>query len=99
MSAVLKAVCRSIRSGQGSDRCDSHQILRGLGELPVERDECVCVELGQGDVLRVKCVIPPKLAGDLPCDILEYIDMPAVRIAAETDSHPGEGDAHVYGAG
>ena len=61
----------SIRSGQGSDRCDSHQILHGLGEVPVQRDEGVCVKLGQGDVFGVKCVIPPKLVGDLPCDVLE----------------------------
>lgn len=44
----------SCRSGQRLDRCDRHQILHGMGELPIERDEGVCLELGQSDVLGVK---------------------------------------------
>jgi hypothetical protein len=32
-----------------------------MGELPVERDECVGLELGQSDVLGVKGVRPPEL--------------------------------------
>jgi len=42
-----------LRSEQRLDRCDSHQILHGLGELPIERDQSVGLELGQGDVLGV----------------------------------------------
>ena len=36
------------------DRYDCHQILHGVGELPVECDQRVGVELGQGDVLGIK---------------------------------------------
>jgi hypothetical protein len=42
-----------LRSEQRLDRCDSHQILRGIGELPIERDQSVGLELGQSDVLGV----------------------------------------------
>jgi hypothetical protein len=40
-------------SGQRLDGCNHHQILRCLGELPVERDDGVGLELGQGNVLGV----------------------------------------------
>ena len=56
------------RSGQRLDWCDLHQILHGMGELPIECDECVGLELGQGDVLGVIGVGPPELVGDLPSD-------------------------------
>ncbi len=32
------------------------RVLHGIGELPVERDQSVGLELGQGDVLGVKRV-------------------------------------------
>ena len=72
-----------LRSEQRLDRRNSHQILHGIGELPVERDQSVGLELGQSDVLSVKRVRPPELVGDLPCDVLkaargEFIGLPAV---------------------
>jgi hypothetical protein len=39
--------------------------------LPVERDQRVGVELGQGHVLGVKGVRPAEQAGGLPGDILK----------------------------
>jgi len=42
-----------------------------MGELPIEGDQSVGLELGQSDVLGVKGVGPSELAGDLPCDILK----------------------------
>src|SRR5215831_520064 len=60
-----------LRSVQRFDGCDRHQILHGMGELPIERDQRVAVELGQGDVLGVKGVRPPEQAGGLPCDVLK----------------------------
>ena len=53
------------------DRCDRHQILHSMGELPVESDQRVGVELGQCHVLGVKGVRPPEQAGGLPCDVLK----------------------------
>lgn len=52
------------RSEQRLDRCDSHQVLHGIGELRIERDQSVCFELGQSDVLRAKRVRPAELIGD-----------------------------------
>jgi hypothetical protein len=66
--------CRSLglpRSVQRLDRCDRHQVLHGIGELPVERDQRVGVKLGQGDVLGVKGVRPPEQDCRLPCDVLK----------------------------
>ena len=60
-----------LRSVQRLDRCDRHQILHGAGEVPIERDQRVGVQLGQGDVLGVKGVRPPEQAGGFPCDVLE----------------------------
>jgi hypothetical protein len=62
-----------LQSEQGLDGCDSHQVLHGIGELPVQRDQSVGLELGQSDVLSVKCVRPAELVGDLPCGILKKI--------------------------
>jgi hypothetical protein len=45
-----------LRSGQRLDRRDSHQILHGMGELPIERDKSVGLQLGQSVVLGVKRV-------------------------------------------
>ncbi len=76
-AAPMRAIGRQdgsqglLRSGQRLDRCDSHQILDGMGELPVERDQSIGLELGQSDVLGVKRVRPPELVGDLPCDVLK----------------------------
>ncbi len=42
-----------------------------MGELPVERDQRVGVELGQCHVLGVKGVRPPEQDGGLPCDVLK----------------------------
>jgi hypothetical protein len=42
-----------------------------MGEVPVERDQRVGVELGQGDVLGVKGMGPPEQDGDLPGDVLK----------------------------
>jgi hypothetical protein len=42
-----------------------------MGELPIERDQSVGLDLGQSDVLGVKHVRPPELAGDLPRDVLK----------------------------
>jgi hypothetical protein len=42
-----------------------------MGELPIECDECVGLELGQSDVLGVIGVGPPEVVGDLPSDVLE----------------------------
>jgi hypothetical protein len=60
-----------LRLEQRLDRCDSHQILRGIGELPIERDQSVGLELGQSDVLGVKRARPPELIGDIPCRVLK----------------------------
>ena len=75
-------------SEQRLDRCDSHQVLHGMGELPVERDQGVGLELGQGDVLGVERVRPPELVGDLPCDDLKLV------VFEQPDPHP----AHVVEA-
>jgi hypothetical protein len=42
-----------------------------MGELPIEGDECVRLELGQSDVLGVICAGPPEVVGDLPGDVLK----------------------------
>ena len=60
-----------LRSVQHLERCDHHQVLHGVGELPVERDQRVSVELGQGDVLGVEGVGPPEQDGGFPCDALK----------------------------
>jgi hypothetical protein len=60
-----------LRSVQRLDGCDRHQVLHGVGELPVECDQRVGVELGQCHVLGVKGVRPAEQDGCLPCDILE----------------------------
>src|SRR5271165_7610482 len=73
---------RPVRSEQRLDRCDSYQILHGIGELPVERDQSVGLELGQSDVLSVKRVRPPELVGDLPCDDLKLV------VFEQPDPHP-----------
>jgi hypothetical protein len=39
--------------------------------LSVERDESVCLELRQSDVLGDERVGPPELIGDLPGDVLK----------------------------
>jgi uncharacterized Fe-S center protein len=44
------------RSGGCLDGCDTHQILHGMGELPIERDQSVGLELPQCDVLGVERV-------------------------------------------
>ena len=71
-----------LRSEQRLDRCDSHQVLHGIGELPVERDQSVGLELGQSDVLSVKRVRPPELVGDLPCGVLKEV------VFVHPDPHP-----------
>jgi hypothetical protein len=53
----------SLRSVQRLDGSDRHQVLHGVGELPVERDQRVGVELGQGGMLGVKGVRPAEQAG------------------------------------
>ena len=60
-----------LRSVQRLDGCDRHQVLHGVGELPVERDQRIGVELGQCHVLGIKGVLPAEQDGCLPCDILE----------------------------
>ena len=75
-----------LRSEQRLDRCDSHQVLHGIGELPVERDQSVGLELGQGDVLGVKRVRPPELVSDLPCDVLEDAVLRAAGSASRARS-------------
>ena len=93
-AAPMRAIGRQdgsqglLRSGQRLDRCDSHQILDGMGELPVERDQSIGLELGQSDVLGVKRVRPPELVGDLPCDVLKE------AVFEQADPHP----AHVVEA-
>src|SRR5450631_473089 len=62
---------RCVQSGQSLLGRDRHQVLHGGGELRIERDERVGLELGQGDVLGVERVWPPELVGDLPCDVLK----------------------------
>ena len=42
-----------------------------MGELAIECDECVGLELGQSDVLGVIGVGPPELVGDLPSHVLK----------------------------
>src|SRR5215467_15717402 len=59
------------RSVQRLDRRDRHQFLHGMGEMPVEGDQRVGMELGQGHVLGVECVRPPEQDSGLPCDVLE----------------------------
>jgi hypothetical protein len=57
----------AFRSAQRGDGCNGHQLLRVVGELLIERDQRVCLELGQSDVLGDKRVGPPELVGDRPC--------------------------------
>jgi hypothetical protein len=57
------------RSVQRLDGCDRDQVLHGIGEVPVEGDQRVGVQLGQGDVLGVKSVWPPEQGGGFPCDL------------------------------
>ena len=76
MTGCLDGLLRSVQRLDGFDR---HQVLHGVGELPVERDQRVGVELSQGDVLGVKGVRPAEQAGGLPCDILEDA-VPSSRI-------------------
>jgi hypothetical protein len=68
-----KAVRRRspFRSVQRLDRRDRDQVLHGIGEVPVERDQRVGVRLGQCDVLGVKGVRPPEQDGGFPRDLLE----------------------------
>ncbi len=47
------------------------ELWRADVEFPVERDQCVGLELGQSDVLGVKRVRPSELVGDLPRDALK----------------------------
>ena len=56
-----------------------------MGELRIECDECVRLELGQGDVLGVICVGPPEVVGDLPGDVLKN------ALSGQSDPQP----AHV----
>ncbi len=88
-----------LRSEQRLDRCDSHQILHGMGELPIERDQSVGLELGQGDVLGVKRVRPPELVGDLPCDFLKLAVLeqpdPPLRSEEVTDRMLIFGERHL----
>jgi len=67
-----------LRSVQLLDRRDRHQILHGIGEVPIERNQRVGLELGQGDVLGGKGVRPSEQASGLPCDVLkdEIFDQP-----------------------
>src|SRR5689334_15564651 len=58
-------------SVKGFNRCDRDQILNGTGQLPVEGDQRVRVELGQCDVLGVEGVGPPEQDGGFPCDVLK----------------------------
>jgi hypothetical protein len=44
-----------------------------VGELRVERDERVSLELGQGDVLGVEGVGPSELVSDLPGEPIAYL--------------------------
>jgi hypothetical protein len=60
-----------LRSVQRLERCDRHQVLHGVGELPVERDQRVGVELGQCDVLGVEGIGPPEHDRGFPCDVLK----------------------------
>jgi hypothetical protein len=53
-------------SVEGFDGCDRDQVLHGVGEVPVECDQRVGVELGQCDVLGVEGVGPPEQDGGLP---------------------------------
>ena len=62
---VLVWRCRSyglLGSIQGLDRCDRHQILHGMGELPVQRDQRVGMELGQCHVIGVEDIHPSRVA-------------------------------------
>src|SRR6266487_6856516 len=62
-----------------------------MGELPIEGDQSVGLELGQSDVLGVKGVGPSELAGDLPCDILKdaVSEQPNPRPARVVESSAG----------
>ena len=51
---VAVPLVRPLGSAEGFDGCDRDQVLDGAGEVPVEGDQRVGVELGQGDVLGVK---------------------------------------------
>jgi hypothetical protein len=73
---VAVPLVRPLGSVQGLERCDRHQVLHGVGELPVERDQRVGVELGQGHVLGVKGVGPPEQDGGLPCDVRPWSSSP-----------------------
>jgi len=78
------------RSGRRLDGCDSDQILHGVGELPVEGDQGVGPELGQGDVLGVERVGPPELVGD-PCEVLKdaVCEQPDPQPAHVAEPSPG----------
>jgi hypothetical protein len=60
------------RPGQRLNRCDAHQILHGTGELPIERDQGIGLQLGQGDVLGIQRVRPSELVGDIPRYALQH---------------------------
>ena len=79
------------------DRYDCHQILHDVGELPVECDQRVGVELGQGDVLGIKGVWPPEQACGLPGDILQYAE--PVRIDPDPAPAAPPGDHLVDAVG
>jgi len=69
--ALRRPSVKVLRSGQRFDGRDHHYALHRVGELRVERDECIGLERSQCDVLGVERVRPPELVGDLPCDVLK----------------------------
>jgi hypothetical protein len=60
VSLPADAPASPLRSVQRLERCDRDQILHGIGELPIERDQRVGVELSQCDVLGVERIRPPE---------------------------------------
>ena len=62
-----------------------------MGELPIEHDQSVGLELGQSNVLGVKRVRSPELVGDLPCDVLQdgVSEQPDPQPAHAAEPSPG----------
>jgi hypothetical protein len=60
---VVVRLAGPLRSVQRLERCDRHQVFHSVGEVPVERDQRVGVELGQCDVLGVEGIGPAEQDG------------------------------------
>ena len=56
---------------QRIDGRDRDQVLHRVSESVIERDQCVVMKLGQGDVLGEEGVAPAELVRDVSCNVLQ----------------------------